>query len=104
MSITTVTAPADLCLPTIGDFADTVRTAWTPGSALCFDLSQVRAPDLSVVQLVLAARRTAAEAGVALTLATPADEGLRALLLRAGLLTHPSAEDARFWLHGETVQ
>lgn len=104
MPITTVTAADGLCLPSIGAFATELRDALAGGGAVQLDLSPVAAPDLSVVQLVQSARVTAARTGAALTLATPADATLRALLDRAGFLTRLSPEDSEFWFHGDTAQ
>jgi anti-anti-sigma regulatory factor len=57
--------------------------------------------DLSFLQLLLAARRSARQAGLPLRLAAPADGALKHALLQAGLL--PAEDDAspvadRFWL------
>ncbi|MBB4153216.1 hypothetical protein GGQ80_001104 [Sphingomonas jinjuensis] len=104
MSITTVTAKEDVCLPSIGALAADLRDALADGGAVQLDLSQATSPDLSVVQLVQSARVTAARNGADFTLAHPADETLRALLDRAGFLTDPIGQDFEFWFHGETAQ
>ncbi|MEH3038072.1 MAG: STAS domain-containing protein [Sphingomonas adhaesiva] len=104
MPITTVTAAEDLCLPTIGTLAQTLRDALTAGASVRLDLSGVAAPDLSVLQLVQSARATAAQAGGALTLTAPAGAALRAVLERAGFLTRLSTADSEFWFHGDTAQ
>ena len=104
MSITTVTAAEDVCLPSIGLLAADLREAMAGGGAVTLDLSNVAGPDLSVVQLVQSARVTAARTGTDFTLAHPADEQLRALLGRAGFLANPAAQDTEFWFHGETAQ
>jgi ABC-type transporter Mla MlaB component len=59
--------------------------------------------DLSFIQLLLAARKSAASRGKSLSLARPASGGLRDALARGGLL--PAVEgvpgdDAAFWLKG----
>lgn len=104
MSITTVTAAGDVCLPTIGFLAADLRDALTQPGAVQLDLSQATGPDLSVLQLVQSARVTAAECGADFTLTHPAGDTLRALLDRAGFLSSPSAEDIEFWFHGEIAQ
>ena len=57
--------------------------------------------DLSAIQLLLAARKSAAAAGNSLTLRYPADGALHAALLRGGFLADP-AEQA-FWLKDQQV-
>ncbi|MGR6327723.1 STAS domain-containing protein [Sphingomonas sp. XXL09] len=104
MSITIVTANEDLCLPSIGTCAADLRQAFDEGGAVRLDLSSVRTPDLSVVQLACAARASAAKIGLDFGLSTPADAALRALLIRAGLMTDASADDLQFWFHGEATQ
>ncbi len=104
MPITTVTAAEDLCLPTIGALATTLRDTLATGTSVRLDLSGVAAPDLSVLQLVQSARATAAQSGGTLALATPANATLRALLVRAGFMTRLSPDDSEFWFHGDTAQ
>lgn len=104
MSLTTVTAAGDVCLPTISLLAADLRDALAEGGAVQLDLSHATAPDLSVLQLVQSARVTATQAGVVFTLAKPADETLRALLDRAGFLTDLFDQDHEFWFHGDTAQ
>lgn len=62
------------------------------------------AVDLSFVQLVAAARRSARTSGGELALAEPASPALRGLLSRAGFIEGASAEDLKFWLHSENAQ
>jgi hypothetical protein len=52
--------------------------------------------DLTFVQLIESARRTARETGAAFALATPAAGQLRETLERGGFLA--SADDQEFWL------
>jgi hypothetical protein len=66
----------------------------------CTDLAEA---DLSLVQLLVAARKSAVRHGTSLTLAHPTSDALRGILKRAGFL--PSAqdnltEDDLFWLKG----
>lgn len=103
MTITTLAAPDALSLRSIADFADTVRGALDGTHDVAIDLSAVAAPDLSVVQLVEAARRQAVRQGLALTLAHPAAGPLAALLDRAGFADLAPA-DHHFWFHGAAHQ
>ncbi|MEH3124203.1 MAG: STAS domain-containing protein [Sphingomonas phyllosphaerae] len=102
MSITTVVAAGDLCLPTIGMLADDLSSAFAGGGAVRLDLSAVAAPDLSVAQLVAAARIAARDEGHDFALATPVDARFRALLVRAGFPI-ASEDDAQFWFHGDVA-
>lgn len=68
--------------------------------AVEIDCSAVTDVDLSLVQTILAARRSAAAFGATLTLAHPASGALLDTLTRAGLLGGPSNDDA-FWLNKE---
>ncbi|MEG8040103.1 STAS domain-containing protein [Sphingomonas sp. LR60] len=103
MSITHVVAAGDLCLPSIGLLADDLSHAFAASDAVRLDLSAVAAPDLSVVQLVESARRTARDDGRDFALASPVGAPFRALLARAGF-TPASEEDASFWFHGDSAQ
>lgn len=60
--------------------------------------------DLSFIQLLSAARKSARTSGGELTLADPASPTLRSLLLRAGFIEGASVEDLKFWLHSENAQ
>lgn len=63
---------------------------------LVIDVSDADEVDVSFVQLVLAARRSAREQGRALSLAAPAAGPLREVLVRGGF----AASDPAFWGHG----
>jgi hypothetical protein len=60
--------------------------------------------DISVIQLILSAQKTAAAAGKTVTLARPADDGLLDTLLHAGMVNPKGAKPAAnqaFWLKQE---
>ena len=65
--------------------------------AVEIDCSAAVEVDLSLIQLLIAARRSASEAGKRLALAQPADGALRAALTQGGFLPAKEA-DAAFWL------
>jgi ABC-type transporter Mla MlaB component len=71
-------------------------------AAVAIDCDTATEIDLSFVQLLIAARKTASNSGRSLALARPASGALRDALTRGGLL--PAAEvagdDAAFWLRG----
>lgn len=104
MSITTVMASENLCLPNIGILAEELTAAITPGGAVRLDLSDVAAPDLSVIQLVQAARVSAAKAACDFALTAPAGDPFRALLDRAGFMSADHPDHSQFWFHGDTAQ
>ena len=71
-------------------------------SSISVDCSGISEVDLSLVQLLLSARRTAASFGKGLTLAHPAQGALRDILVRGGFLRADSPADERaFWLKSE---
>jgi ABC-type transporter Mla MlaB component len=77
--------------------------ALSQSSCISVDCSNIPEIDLSFVQLVLAARRAAAESGKSLTLAGPARGALFDALFRGGFLTRrdgPAGGQA-FWLKQE---
>ena len=65
---------------------------------LCLDLSDVEEADVSLVQLILAARRSADKQHLSLSLASPAPEHVIRMLERGGFIG-PMPDDRRdFWL------
>lgn len=104
MSITMVMANENLCLPNIGVLAEQLSAAISPGATVRLDLSDVAAPDLSVIQLVQAARVSAAEVACDFALAAPVGDSFRVLLTRAAFLPADAPDALQFWFHGDTVQ
>ena len=80
---------------------DTVRSrlaaALKEHETIEVDCSAAEDVDLSLIQLLIAARRSAAESGKQLTIAQPADGVLHAALLQGGFLPATGPE-AAFWL------
>jgi hypothetical protein len=70
---------------------------------LTLALNPEAAVDLSLVQLVSAARTHAKTAGGELSFAEAAGPKLRDVLGRAGFIEGAPAEDLKFWLHSETA-
>ena len=73
----------------------------TPVVVDCADLVEI---DLSIIQLLISARRAAMSAGRSLTLRHPADGPLERLLKAAGFLAANGttlASDGQFWIKGE---
>jgi hypothetical protein len=87
----------------------TIRTIETAHRSLCdklqggdgvvIDVTDVGDADLTFIQLIEAARRTAAAQAKTLALAAPVCGALRSLLDRGGFLPKSGGEAAAFWLH-----
>jgi anti-anti-sigma regulatory factor len=76
---------------------DAFARASGTGLSLAIDLRQVVDADVTLVQLVESARRTAAQSGVALRLCEPAQGPVLQTLQRGGFLTDPPDARTRFW-------
>lgn len=73
-------------------------------ASLVLDLADLVDVDLSLIQLVEAARQHALHDHKALRLAAPANPAVAMLLKRAGFLDDVSPETLDFWFHGEVPQ
>ena len=71
--------------------------------AVLLDLSGVTECDLTAVQILEGARRSADRDGKRFGLAAPASGSLLDVLLRAGLLSSSGADASGFWLQGGNV-
>jgi ABC-type transporter Mla MlaB component len=71
--------------------------------SVVIDVSEVGDADLTFVQLIEAARRTAAAQSKTLALAAPASGALLAVLERGGFLPEGDGKAATFWLHNGGV-
>lgn len=74
-----------------------------PGTSLTLDCSALAEADLSLVQLVIALRKSAVERGATVALKEPASGALLQLLVRSGFVTAPAGNpetDDAFWLKG----
>jgi ABC-type transporter Mla MlaB component len=85
-------------LRTLADPYAALVQAFAAGTDLTLDLSEVEEADLTFVQLIVSAQRTAEAQGVNLALAAPAPEPILQVLERGGFIG--PAPDARrdFWL------
>ncbi len=71
-------------------------------SSLSIELPESADVDLSLVQLIEAARVHAAACGKSLSLASPAEGALLDVLERSGFLTEATPDTRAFWLHEES--
>lgn len=81
-----------------------ILAAYEQDDVLELDASLVAEIDLSLVQLIEAARAHARRESKSIRLTAPANAALMALLHRAGFLSEPTTEDIAFWCHGELPQ
>ncbi|ENZ83242.1 MULTISPECIES: STAS domain-containing protein [Caulobacter] len=86
----------DLSLPSIGEAHDKILAAFDQDLPIVIDLERVEDADLTLVQLVEAARKSADRRGRSLSLSAPASGPTRAVLERGGFLGAP--DRAAFWL------
>lgn len=102
MNPVTVSFDGEQTIRTITEAAHRLRGALAQGGPVEVECSGIVEVDLSFVQLLLAARKTARRMGTSLTLTDPGQGALQACL-RAGGLLHDhldgsGATDARFWM------
>ena len=93
---TTIDFVGELTIKTIGDAHRDLAATLTASGAVLAQVAADAAVDLTFVQLLQSARRTARETGASFALAAPAAGQLRETLERGGFLA--AAEDREFWL------
>lgn len=95
-----------LTIKTIANVRDIIQVylqeAASLGRPLTIDIDGNEDIDLTLPQLLLSARQTADQAGVAIALNKPADGNFLTVLQRAGLLCGDRQEDS-FWLEGKAA-
>jgi ABC-type transporter Mla MlaB component len=97
---TTLSFDGVLTLANANDVRTSLIAALQAHDLLVLDCSGLREVDLSFIQCVLAARRSAADQGKSVMLAAPAEGSLREALLRGGFLSAPGTQahpDEAFW-------
>ena len=90
----------ELTLRTIADAHARLQAAFEAGSAVTARIEADATVDLSFVQLIESARRSARDAGGDFTLAAPAEQGLLETLRRGGFVQTESQR--AFWLQQQT--
>jgi hypothetical protein len=94
--LATVEFVGELTIKTIATAHQRLADAFSTCGAVTADVAEDAAIDLTFVQLLESARRSARENGVAFRLAAPAAGRLRETLERGGFLA--AADDQEFWL------
>lgn len=97
----TVTCAGELCLPRAEEIRDSLLAALDLAQPVAIDLSEATEIDLSIIQLILAARLSAERRGLPLRLTAPAEGLLAATLHAAGLTGIPLATDGQFRTEGD---
>ncbi|EWY41634.1 hypothetical protein N825_24105 [Skermanella stibiiresistens SB22] len=96
-----------LTVPEAAHIRSSLLDAFRDGDSVEVDCSGATDVDLSFVQLLLAARRTAVKLGKSITLSAPAAGALLDTLARGGLLgsgASAAAADHSFWMTGAIEQ
>jgi anti-anti-sigma regulatory factor len=75
-----------------------IKKAAADGASIEIDLTDVADIDLTFLQLIESARRSAALAGAEIRLSQPAEGIILDTLKRGGFLNDPADKRARFWL------
>ena len=104
MSIFVLEAPGSVTVRSINQFSQDLLAAVETHDEVIFDLSNVSEMDLSLVQVIEAARAHSLHKSGSLRLSEPAGAGVTALLDRAGFLTDAEPADLDFWFHGSAPQ
>lgn len=94
MTVTTIAFTGEQTIRTVAEAADRLKEVLAGGGAVEIDCGAVTEADLAFVQVLLAARKSAARLGIGLSLAAPADGPLLACLKTGGLL----ASEPGFWM------
>jgi len=95
--------PSKVNIRNVKDVHDELLKNLKANAAVEIDLSACEDADLSLLQLIEAARKSAAAEAKQVSLTKPAGDMIRALLDRAGFLGSFTRDDARFWLHQEAL-
>lgn len=97
-----VTLVGDVTIARIGQVRDELAASMREADVIVIDVERLATTDLSVVQLLEAARRKAEPCGIEISLGAPASGSLLDVLKRGGFL-NGAPERSRFWV-GEAAQ
>ncbi len=94
----TVKLSGKIDVRSIDDSFEKIKQAADAGTAFEIDLDDVTDIDLTFLQLIESARRSAAQTGTAIRLAAPATGSVFETLQRGGFLSDPAGAQTQFWL------
>lgn len=97
---TTVRFSDNVTISNISEAHDILRSAFEGGNSITIDIDGLAGADLTFVQLIESARRTAADCGRSIQLRQPAQGAVLQILQRGGFLDPDDRERADFWLQG----
>lgn len=97
ISDSAVVIAGSACIEDAVNIRERLLAALQSFNPLVIDLAQIGDADISFIQLIESARRSAGAKGISLSLAQPANDALGHDLKRGGFLHRP--EDRSFWLH-----
>jgi hypothetical protein len=97
----TVQLAAPLSIRSVEAMHEVVKNALMDHVEVVVDIETDAVPDLSILQLIEAARLYAASVGKSFRLQNPASVSVRKTLARAGLVSKDDADFNRFWFHDE---
>jgi hypothetical protein len=95
--------PAKVNIRNIKDIHSEFLTHVKNNAAIEIDLDGCQDADLSLIQLIESARKSAEADNKSISLTKPAKDIVLSTLERAGLAEAFSAGDAKFWLHKEVL-
>ncbi len=90
----------DMTINGIDEIHDRVNAGLRTAASVMVDCRAVAETDVGFIQLLIAARASAARRGVALRLAQPLAEPLREALERGGFTAGTGSPNADFWTGG----
>jgi hypothetical protein len=97
--------PASVTLRSAPELREVLLERLTATRALTLNAAALTEADLSLLQLIVALRKSGGERGITIALKHPAGGPLQQLLARAGFITAPTGDprnDDLFWLEGIT--
>lgn len=99
-----VELPQQVSIRQISNIHATIMSSLETAHCAVFSLPENAEVDLTFVQLLISARKYAAQSGKEIRLAAPASGPLLGVLEDGGFLDDPAQDDAAFWLHKEAGQ
>lgn len=95
--------PAKVNIRNIKDIHSDFLTYVKNNNSIEINLDGCGDMDLSLIQLVESARKSAEAEAKSISLTKPANDIIQSTLRRAGLFDAFSGHDAKFWLHKEVL-